>query len=120
MENIKTVSFETALLAKSKGYNIPTKECYHFGIRRTLSWIKQNKYFYTQCIFLPSIFYLQKWVKEIYGIEVIPTIKFIKNQKKYGYELYNDKLKLEEIDIPSLDDMEKAIEIGIKNALKRV
>ena len=120
MEDIKTVSFEIAYLAKTKGYNFPTKECYLFGVRRSLSWVKEHNYFYSQCVFLPTVFYLQKWLKEKYNIDVIPTVKFVSSNKKYGYQIYDDKTKISDMNINDIDTMEKAIEIGIKTALQLI
>ena len=114
------ISFETAKLAKEKGFLSATSrqydskgECHHplsIGIGDE-EYLKRTA--------APAQSLLQKWLREEYNILVIPT--FSKFSRTYGYKIYHvEDGETKEINSQFIkkDTYESALEKGIYEALK--
>jgi len=114
------ITLDIAILAKDKGFNILTKECYHMGVRRTLSFVKEKKFPYSMCIFLPTLSLLQQWLKKNYDIDVIPVIEIENENKIYEFLIYYKNLKYENNENLKFKTADEAIGYGIKKILKTI
>lgn len=85
------VSFETAKLAKEVGFNeLCSVEEGVYGINsikfenkvKNSEFYKDNENITTK----PTQSLLQKWLREVHKIDIIPT--FSKNSRTYGYNMY--------------------------------
>lgn len=123
------ISFETAKLAKEKGFKIPTKVMYK-GNEKSYGHNNEwgidekrldGKFPYTnqQWYSIPAQSVLQKWLREKYDIDVIINTYRNQNQKYYKYfisEKSKDVIKSEEY----YNIYEDALEIGLQEALKLI
>lgn len=123
------INFKTAKLAKEKGFDIETLHFYTkprakmFGIDehgRSYPIKNTSKKLYTcgeesvlnikNVIFVPTQSLLQKWLREVYKIDVLPYKVNDKYTTEYnGSE--NEALK---------DTYEKALELGLYQSLKLI
>ena len=123
------ISFETAKLAKEKGFNIPTRNFY-----ADKSWEDEQVYNcgsvgypeftndmganhgFGDITLIPTQSVLQKWLREEHSIDVLVDKGFLSN--KYSYEvLYkNDMLDSEYV----FKTYEEALEKGLYEALKLI
>ena len=126
------IGFETAKLAKEKGYdnklltyykNDLEKGDYLFEelIKNQTEWISnfQSKYEYDKNISVaPSQSLLQKWLREVHNIIVFvaPLIPYC---KEFGVTIYSNKYICEK-DLAFYNQYEKALEIGLQEALKLI
>ena len=121
------VSFETAKLAKEKGFDIPTR--YGFSERRSLvrvdtsdNW-NQDKELYSR----PTQSLLARWLRENYGLFIEITIDFMRlitedNPTKYYpmyyYKIINLKNSSYVNNRHEYYSYEEAMEDGLQEALK--
>lgn len=91
------ISFETAILAKEKKFNISCRYCTCNNVQ------------------LPTQSLLQKWLREVHNIEVYVTpVKEITNDFKYYQWMIHT------ISFGIHDTYEKALEAGLIEALKLI
>lgn len=115
---LELISFETAKLAKEKGFNHPVND-YYMGSGRVFSSLNpenHNKEPITKEKYSsPTQHLLQKWLREEKCIDV-----FIMPGLKRGYEyLLQDEESEIEAD-GSFDMYEQALEHGLKEALNMI
>jgi hypothetical protein len=124
------ISFETAKLAKEKGFNIHTSyNCWvkllddsiiHNSEREDKLEHERTKYYLSQ----PSQSLLQKWLREKYNIQI--SILFYDNGStkipEYKIEVSHPNTWDEKDEFVKSDfnTYEKALEIGLKEALKLI
>ena len=130
------VLFETAKLAKEKGFDEPCNDCYNsFGNLLSNGWceyIDDNEVTYPfgvkslkeGDILRPTQSLLQKWLRETYNIEayVVPTYYF-KEKEYQGYYGKIDDIQPLTGDLGGyirLDTNEKSLELGLQEALKLI
>lgn len=119
------ISFETAKLAKEKGFNEPCLECYvskgtlYNNNRENVCFT--NKILLTDNYSAPTQSLLQKWLREVHDIIVIPCpnsnrVLEVINNKRYDVLILNKGICHKHDDILS-DFYEKALEKGLQEAL---
>jgi hypothetical protein len=120
----KLISFETAKLAKEKGFNIPQAKGYYKHMdTQIVLWIdpKDQDDFIA---FAPTQALLQKWLREVHTIDCTPAYTST-NEKTLCYDsmVYSDLFpdeELEDIDLDSEKTYEEALEEGLLTALKLI
>lgn len=131
------ISFETAKLAKEKGFNIKTLFAYNLlGVTNNSFKIHRKKDFdefsNTFC-FTPTQSLLQKWLREEHEIHIEisygkdktnvwfnPNIySLIKPQDGDDLDCYNDSYA-ELVELNQYDSYEEALEAGLLEALKLI
>jgi len=116
------ISFETAKLAKEKGFDIIPR----FGHEASLYDKKSNHVYYSNYGFMysglnegyisaPTQSLLQKWLREIYGIH----IQIVKHGNMWDYIIEEDKTPINHNDYMSIS-YEKALELSLQEALKLI
>ena len=124
MKNKDYVSYEVAKILKEKGFNEYCSKEYHVGDAKKIHSVgeeyynrsydierntdkKENK------IAAPTLYEVQKWMREIYDIKVMP--RFFDEKNNYGFEIY---LAREWYCTHSnIDSYEESLNAGIKEAL---
>jgi len=128
------ITFETAKLAKEKGFNIPCEnfyieyldddvvDLYNYEEQRGSGFAelyRNNKEFKFSA---PTQSLLQRWLRESHNIEVFitPTHLSYNNDKSYKVEIeyFNGKIHCFKYD--SFKEYEEALEIGLQEALKLI
>lgn len=109
------VSFETAKLAKEKGFSICTLKCYDYRDYNNKIhpeiWFTESRNFGQSMIFAPTQSLLQKWLREECNI-------FLQIDVNFCYKIYaNDELETESSDY---NNYEQALEKGLIEALKLI
>lgn len=122
------VSLETAILAKSKGFNWETNR-YFDSDRYDFSDDSENWNQYEDYYSCPTQSLLAKWLRDVHGIHlvIIPvvtmgyTFKLLKVWKKdFNPELEIETPPYKEVNAYDYNDYEEALEEGLKEALKLV
>lgn len=112
------INFETAKLAKEKGFDIKTKYSWYVpdNSKPIIEKHKPDGLYYLSC---PTQSLLAKWLREKYDIDVIINTYRNQNQKYYKYfisEKSKNVIKSEEY----YNTYEDALEIGLQEALKSI
>jgi hypothetical protein len=127
------ISFETAKLAKEKGFNIPVRYGV-FGIKMKLTenhgwtynrklelrnWNTSNANSYS----IPTQALLQKWLREVHKIIIIPLP--IDSYDSWYYKIFLPDVISPFFEIPIYLDnefktYEEALEVGLQEALKLI
>ena len=112
------ISFETAKLAKEKGFDIKTKYSWYVpdNSKPIIEKHKPDGLYYLSC---PTQSLLAKWLREKYDIDVIINTYRNQNQKYYKYfisEKSKNVIKSEEY----YNTYEDTLEIGLQEALKLI
>jgi hypothetical protein len=109
------VSFETAKLAREKGFN---ENCY-FGFDNNVGNETLGDLNYTNSdnlyLMQPTQSLLQKWLRDVKGIRIIINTDYIK--ETYSYSIFS---KLHAIKEYRSYTYEEALEEGLKDALKLI
>ena len=118
------ISFETAKLAKKKGFNEPCLECYVekgtlYNNNREGIEFTNKQLLITNCS-APTQSLLQRWLREIHNIDIIIWKNGIDGSYRVEDILLNNKeitnLEFED----SFDNYENALEEGLYEALKLI
>lgn len=128
------ISFETAKLAKEKGFNIPTRNFY-----ADLSWNSKEVYSaievgyneftnsmekehgFGDIILIPTQSLLQKWLREIHEIEVNPAQNFTKGGIKMQYNISIESYKYNHLGKYIYGNTyEEVLEVGLQEGLKLI
>ena len=114
----RTVKFETAVLAKEKGFPQNTLRMKEF---LSLSKKLTDKHFGDN-IKSPTQTTLQTWLREEHSIHVLPSITEHPSGKIYSFYLFHGTkpLKVEFNEDHFCSSFEEAMEIGLFLALQRV
>lgn len=124
------ISFETAKLAKEKGFN---EECYSYftntkEIKRIINFTISNdeidcfssKGFNSICL-APTQSLLQKWLREVYHIDVLVFHKHRLKGTTWTSEVhFNDHLRYTNHDYENDYTYEEALEQALQEALKLI
>lgn len=128
------ISFETAKLAKEKGFKIPTEVMYKGNEKsygHNNEWGIDEKrldgefpYTNQQWYSIPTQSVLQKWLREVHNIhfEIKPIFDVKDNLKPYHISVIKNPSgkDFEYKIVGSLDTYEEALEIGLQEALKLI
>ena len=108
------ISFETAKLAKEKGFNIDTEECYSDETKITS--VSYGDYL------APTQSLLQKWLREVYNIIVTsnPITGFGKIEYNYNIYTFSNILSLTEMTARRFNTYEKSLEEALQEGLKLI
>ena len=117
------ISFETAKLAKERGFNIYQPTQYSSAVNPTTEY----NYTENQCKLFNDTYYaptqnlLQKWLREEHHLIVIVAYQYEHDSTPYGYWVYkeNNSLPLNQW-IHDLHTYEEALEKGLQEALKLI
>jgi hypothetical protein len=127
----KRVTFETAKLAKEKGFNVVQR----YGMEASLYNKKGEHTYYANYGFMysglsdgyisaPTQSLLQKWLREIHGIQVYVSSHTVKStnmmQIYRDYVAYLNSNALNDARDEEYQTYEAALEFGLKEALKHV
>lgn len=126
------ISFETAKLAKEKGFNIPCKYFYKEKYTNAIeyevvhdghleaNWNENFKYSPAECS-APTQSLLQKWLREKYHLIIIVAYQYEHDLTPYSYWIYkeNNSLPINQW-VNDLNTYEEALELGLQEALKSI
>jgi len=111
------ISFETAKLAKEKGFNEPQFNDY---LNEQLEKYT-SKSTHEQCIeeyyLAPTQGLLQKWLRDIYNIDVEAPLVYRLNTRKYQVRIYRHNTKIILSTFHYYNTYEEALEEGLYQAL---
>jgi hypothetical protein len=130
MEETK-VGFETAKLAKEKGFNLNPIQIgfnYYKPDGERLKSGEYNKEFVKYCIPYCTQSLLQKWLREVHNIivevvayydeEQLPLSKPVKPKGYFAWDYYDDTFT--EDKAIKTETYEEALEIGLQEGLKQI
>ncbi len=115
------VTFETAKLAKEKGFGVYQEECWYKKEESQASYHITEEF--VDITYRPTQSLLQKWLREEHSIEVFTTpthISYI-NNKEYKVEveyLHGNRINCFKHD--TFKTYEEALEKGLQEALKLI
>lgn len=119
------ISFETAVLAKEKGFNTPTFLCYSDYDKITLPFkvgnelYKNNLEYYSA----PTQSLLQRWLREVYNIHIEVKVQDYVEHPTYYWGIFGKHknlsliTKLKDSNEIKYNTYEEALEEGLKQAL---
>jgi hypothetical protein len=123
------INFETAKLAKEKGFNwtpkylinVYDKEDKNLVLLKIVDYYKNTDI----CILAPTQSILQKWIKEVHNIIVLVDITkgFSQNYRWKYFKVEvtkNHKRIIECIDDIHYETYEEALEVGLQEGLKLI
>ena len=127
------VSFETAKLAKEKGFDEPCYDCYNpHGMRFSNGWCEyiydngieipfDNEDIKEKDILAPTQSLLQKWLREIYSIDVYvaPRINSVTGIREYWATLFTIDCSMT-ISTDTHKSFEEVLEEGLYRALLQI
>lgn len=120
------ISYETAVLAKDKGFENKTPHKLHRNYYNHLGELNGDVIDYIKALVAkedttnfdtidaPTQSLLQKWLREVHGIDVF--IRKSPNGKNYDWDLDDNDGHYQEAD-EAYETYEKALEYGLKEAL---
>lgn len=117
------ITFDTAKLAKEKGFNISSSVDGIGSSIYTVSGKLSNTIFTGNFIYAPRQSFLQKWLREEHKIRIFPYQGVSGNFKVdiFTYPVPNNIGKWERFNnIQSYNSYEEALEIGLQEALKLI
>jgi hypothetical protein len=114
------ISFETAKLAKEKGFNVACNTGYHPDDGNLLSgnmWKSILRYKSDRHTYAPTQSLLQKWLRDVHDVHIeIPSLSL--SEKSFDYIVINSERKrLFESSVYSYDTYEEALEAALIKAL---
>jgi hypothetical protein len=124
------ISFETAKLAKEKGFDWQTRDGYHSDLQDNDFWEDwdlylsdhYNKRLISQGVYsAPTQSLLQKWLREVHEIHININTFYFEDLEKYGYEV-EDIIHKDGWMVLSntAGTYEEALEFGLQEALKLI
>lgn len=119
------ITFETAKLAKGKGFDWKCKDWFKKnGESDNLNAYTWNSNEGNQVNFLftrPTQSLLQKWLREVKNIDVIVLYQYgTDKERKYDVETYSMYVEEEEFEEVEYNSYEEALEDGLQEALKLI
>lgn len=120
------IEFETAKLAKEKGFNVPVWECFNSKggpinySRNIFAYENDGKF-----ISRPTQSELQKWIREEHKFHVSIEVSLLKSNKDFTYFYRIDYIKNGELEyifdeFKDFNKHEKALEEGLKEVLELI
>ena len=130
----EVISFETAKLAKEKGFDW---KCLHFycinstcnhidtpyeySFRVNANFNSEDNFGYGKTWSAPTLAFLQQWLREKHKIDVLPTMS--RNSRTYGYRIFciEDGKTIEYVHIyEKHETYEQALEQGLIEGLNLI
>jgi hypothetical protein len=118
------ISFNTAKLAKEKGFDISGNDFYYdLGNNNELSVGYYSSYAYSQrklnlTLLAPNQSLLQKWLREKHKLHV--AVYPIKDKWDGDVRILTGKINNSPVDFFGYDSYEEALEVGLYEALKLI
>lgn len=128
------ISFETAKLAKEKGFNLNSGRFYYVYDYKELVHEKDNEYnirhpdYKDRFTAVPTQSLLQKWLREVHKIHI--TVYCMEKSLENGWETYFDIHLKQQTKMNALQSIagkarefntyEQALEVGLQEALKLI
>lgn len=114
------VKYETAKLAKEKGFKILVDDAYFMANDNgeiTLGWSNYDEPIYGE-IKAPTQSLLQRWLREVHNIEVeVNRIRY-SNSREYVFDIRNNNVQLKSSLKNTYGSYEESLEYGLFEALK--
>ncbi len=119
------VSFDTAKLAKEKGFNLQLTSCYfydweYFKQKLSTSAILKNHNADDESYSAPTQSILQRWLRNKYNIQVYVYSHTLRNEKWGDYVVYVNNEALNDARDEEFQTYEEAMEFGLAKALKKI
>lgn len=117
----KLISFETAMLAKEKGFDLPVTNFY--TSKGTLGLCTIGSEFFDTEYRTPTLSFLQMWLREIHELDVYVISE---DNSTYWYNLHGENINPKDYRLEFGEDdlynstYEEALEIGLLAALKLI
>ena len=110
------ISFETAKLAKEKGFNIICPKVWYGILNPTIG--NDSEFFreHEDYCSAPTQSLLQKWIRETHNLDIIPTSNLI----GYGYIIYQRYPPKNFTNKNLYQTYEEALEQGLQEALQLI
>ncbi len=115
------ITFETAKLAKEKGFDLIVRSAYHYNGSNCIQITTKNSE--NLGISAPTQSFLQKWLREVHNIEVFvrPFINGENHDKHYRcFIVWFDGRMYQDNKYFSNQSYEEALEAGLLEALKLI
>jgi len=112
------ISFETAKLAKEKGFDIPYRGYNDNGELYPSWFVNDNNYRNLPYYFAPPQSVLQKWLRDEHNIVVFVSFAY-GDFGRYAAEVHSKKMNVVD-GFTIFDNYEKALEEGLQEALKLI
>lgn len=131
----KVISFETAKLAKEKGFDVEIKYYYDFkkfgeksveffgklNANRLTKWDEElRENIHAEYISAPTQSLLQKWLREVHKLHINPAYDHIRNNGTYLLWFFDENKKYSDVWDNQYQTYEKALEIGLQEGLRLV
>ena len=123
----QTITFETAILAKEKGFIfhiLANYECDEDGTVKEIQWKFKNLGDFLDNLHTPvcTQSLLQKWLREIHNIHIVITLEFSESLKElWYYGLLSIKgNEINELGDEGYTTYELALEAALQEALKLI
>jgi hypothetical protein len=126
------ITFETARLAKDKGFDIPTRNFYADFTWKSIEIYScnevgygeftdsmENEHGFGDIVLIPTQSLLQKWLREVHKIDVFVVACYI-GEKKHRYSYYITNPLDTDADGSESLTYEEALEIGLQEGLKLI
>lgn len=117
------ISFETAKLAKEKGFNESCRDIYDsYSSTDKIELFENIHYPDTEdTIGAPTQSLLQRWLREVHSIILVCLFSYVTDRNKYYYEIHHsNKLYTNLVNDKYNDTYEEALEEGLQEALKLI
>jgi hypothetical protein len=123
----KRITFETAILAKEKGFDVPIRQ--EGGVYCTVTGLidiavtsnqidNWNASKFLEICSAPTQALLQKWLREVHNIEAAANVHFYNRGSKLGYYYSLDRFSSENIHDGHWYDEEQFEATGSKNSFE--
>ena len=118
--NEQLISFETAKLAKEKGF-FNGDIFYFFKNNGELTYKDRSDKFVSYDISSPTQSLLQKWLREKHHLIIIVAYQYEHDSTPYSYWIYKELQSLPINQwVNDLNTYEEALELGLQEALKLI
>lgn len=117
------VNFDTAKLAKEKGFNIRTE--WYWQVNEKINLISHRNgvpsYYADGCatVYQPTQSLLQKWLREVHNVNIWVN-PFKNNEDEKAYNWLSDEPIYSKENEYGYETYEDALEIGLQEALKLI
>lgn len=118
------ISFNTAKLAKEKGYNVGHDNSTAYSIEKGYQTLA-DRLNYNDILYAPTQSVLQKWLREVYrvNISILPSFSCYNIDKIFIYNKIEDEnieVDLDGLNFKDFKIYEEALEEALQKALKLI
>jgi len=116
------ISYETAVLTKQRGFVIDPNEKVYVD-KKLNNYVAHWHAYAKEIISAPTQGLLQKWLREIHKIDVLPILR---SSGKYSYDIYHYDTpnqigeRTRYTCMNSFSNYEECLELGLQEALKLI